>query len=327
MNATPTSAAATPITWRRVSAWPRNIHARPIATAGYIEPDTTTGASGPRWPPYTTAATPLAPVTPASRLQRVDDAAGERALPGDDPGPESEHEGGEPLRDDRPGAGLLGSRDGREVHHREEQTGDQPEPDANARWCRAGLPRRQEQRTDTDHHTGPAERTRDLAPDSARTGRGRRSTPPTRSAPRSRCSTTSTPATVLSVRSPGRRPTPLPARCRATKAGRAAVSRSPPPASRRGTPRWWSAAPSCARPNVRRGSRTRRSTTRRADRAEPAQDQRTLGSIHLLGLAGAGPQATPKASATVTARCAIARWAGLISPASTESSRNRNSDS
>ena len=39
MNATPTSAAATPIIWRRVSAWPMNIHARPIATAGYIEPD------------------------------------------------------------------------------------------------------------------------------------------------------------------------------------------------------------------------------------------------------------------------------------------------
>ncbi len=55
--------------------------------------------------------------------------------------------------------------------------------------------------------------------------------------------------------------------------------------------------------------------------------QRTLGSVHLLGLAGAGPQATRSASATVTARCAIARWAGLINPASTASSRNRNSDS
>ena len=50
-----------------------NIHASAIATAGYIEPATTTGAIGPRWPPYTTAATPLAPNTPASRLTRVAD--------------------------------------------------------------------------------------------------------------------------------------------------------------------------------------------------------------------------------------------------------------
>ena len=55
--------------------------------------------------------------------------------------------------------------------------------------------------------------------------------------------------------------------------------------------------------------------------------QRTLGSVHLLGLAGAGPHAIAIASATVDARCAIARWAGLIDPASTASSRNRNSDS
>src|SRR5215204_4966172 len=48
-------------------------HASAIATAGYIDPATTTGAIGPRWPPYTTAATPLAPNTPASRLIRVAD--------------------------------------------------------------------------------------------------------------------------------------------------------------------------------------------------------------------------------------------------------------
>jgi hypothetical protein len=47
-------------------------HARAIATAGYIDPATTTGAIGPRWPPYTIAATPLAPNTPANMLQRKD---------------------------------------------------------------------------------------------------------------------------------------------------------------------------------------------------------------------------------------------------------------
>src|SRR6188508_47472 len=46
-------------------------HANVIATAGYIEPATTTGAIGKRCPPYTTTATPLAPNTPASMLTRL----------------------------------------------------------------------------------------------------------------------------------------------------------------------------------------------------------------------------------------------------------------
>ncbi len=47
-SATPSNAATSPAICRVVSCWCRKIHASPTATAGYMEPATITGATGPR---------------------------------------------------------------------------------------------------------------------------------------------------------------------------------------------------------------------------------------------------------------------------------------
>ena len=114
---------------------------------------------------------------------------------------------------------------------------------------------------------------------------------------------------------------------------RAARARSPRPSTlttERLVPRVVSDTSRQGRATYTRRDRRRdgSDTTRPALPAQPQRTgcarYRTLGSVHLPGLAGAGPVATSIASTTVVARCAIARWAGLTRPASTAVSKNRN---